>query len=89
MRLLRSFPLCVLSGTLLCGTAAISQEIAPAARIVNPIDESQLVTLKGTVHPLANARNDRGAAPDEMQLERCTSSSAICTRRERPAITNG
>ena len=70
MRLLRSFPLCVLSGTLLCGTAAISQEIAPAARIVNPIDESQLVTLKGTVHPLANARNDRGAAPDEMQLER-------------------
>ena len=70
MRLLRSFPLCVLSGTLLCGTAAIAQEIAPAARIVNPIDESQLVTLKGTVHPLANARNDRGAAPDEMQLER-------------------
>jgi hypothetical protein len=48
----------------------MTQEIAPAVRIVNPIDEHQLVSLKGTVHPLANARNDRGAAPDEMQLER-------------------
>jgi subtilase family serine protease len=51
-------------------TAAIAQEAAPAARIVNPIDEQQLVTLKGTVHPLANARNDRGAAPGDMQLDR-------------------
>jgi subtilase family serine protease len=50
-------------------TAAIAQEAAPAARIVNPIDERQLVTLKGTVHPLANARNDRGAAPGDMQLD--------------------
>ncbi|MGA3082978.1 MAG: protease pro-enzyme activation domain-containing protein, partial [Terracidiphilus sp.] len=48
----------------------MSQEVAPVARIVNPIDERQLVPLKGTVHPLANARNDRGAAPDEMQLDR-------------------
>jgi hypothetical protein len=48
----------------------MAQVAAPAVRIVNSIDESRLVTLKGTVHPLANARNDRGAAPDGMQLDR-------------------
>jgi len=55
---------------LLCGSALMAQELAPAARIVDPIDESRLVTLKGTVHPLANAANDRGAAPESMPLER-------------------
>ncbi len=39
-------------------------------RITQPVDDNALVTLKGTVHPLANARNDRGAAPDSMQLDR-------------------
>ncbi|HYA95790.1 MAG TPA: hypothetical protein VEC95_05915, partial [Terriglobales bacterium] len=39
-------------------------------RITAPIDENQLVTLKGTVHPLAKAANDRGAAPDSMALDR-------------------
>jgi subtilase family serine protease len=38
--------------------------------IVRPIDESRLETLHGTVSPLANAANDRGAAADEMQLDR-------------------
>ncbi|MGC2639716.1 MAG: protease pro-enzyme activation domain-containing protein [Acidobacteriaceae bacterium] len=33
------------------------------SRIVAPIDEANLVTLKGNVHPLAQARFDRGAAP--------------------------
>ena len=70
MRSLRSFCLFVLAGSLLFGFAAMAQEIAPTARIVNPIDERQLVTLKGTVHPLANARNDRGAVPADMKLDR-------------------
>jgi hypothetical protein len=48
----------------------MAQIAAPAVRVVSPIDENQLVTLKGTVHPLANARNDRGVAPDSMQLGR-------------------
>jgi len=48
----------------------MGQNAAPAVRIVNPIDEEQLVTLGGTVHPLANAKNDRGAAPDSTPLER-------------------
>src|SRR5271165_3608380 len=39
-------------------------------RITQPIDESSRVTLKGTVHPLANAANDRGPAPDSMPLDR-------------------
>jgi subtilase family serine protease len=39
-------------------------------RLTQPIDEHSLVTLPGTVHPLANKANDRGAAPDDMQLER-------------------
>ncbi len=67
---LRTLPLCVLAGALLCSTALFAQNAAPAIRVVNPIDETQLVTLKGTVHPLANARNDRGVAPDSMQLGR-------------------
>jgi trimeric autotransporter adhesin len=39
-------------------------------RITQPINEKVMVTLSGTVHPLANKANDRGAAPDGMQLER-------------------
>jgi len=69
MRALPLFSVCVLSAALLNATA-IAQEAAVAARIVNPLDEKQLVTLKGTIHPLANAGNDRGAAPDEMRLDR-------------------
>jgi trimeric autotransporter adhesin len=44
--------------------------VGPVDRILGPIDESQLVALKGTVSPLANAANDRGPAPDGMQLDR-------------------
>ncbi len=39
-------------------------------RITQPIDNNSLVVLKGTVHPLATAANDRGAAPDSMPLNR-------------------
>jgi hypothetical protein len=41
-----------------------------ASRLTQPINDSARVTLKGTVHPLANAANDRGAAPDSMQVPR-------------------
>lgn len=67
---LRSLPLCLLAGAFLCSAAALAQNAAPSVRIVSPIDESSLVTIRGTVHPLANARNDRGAAPDSLPLER-------------------
>jgi subtilase family serine protease len=64
MTKLRSLPLCVLAGALFAAasasTAVIAQQTAAQVRIVNPIDENQLVTLKGNVHPAANAKNDRG-----------------------------
>jgi trimeric autotransporter adhesin len=47
-----------------------AQRVRPVNRITAPIDESSRVTLRGTVHPLANAANDRGPAADDMQLQR-------------------
>jgi subtilase family serine protease len=60
MRLMRSLPLCALASALLCGTAAMAQQFAPTVRIVDRVDESQVVTLKGNTHPAANAKNDLG-----------------------------
>ncbi len=51
MNNLRSLPLCVLASAFLCSAAALAQQAAPAVRIVIPIDESNLVTLKGNVNP--------------------------------------
>ena len=39
-------------------------------RVVNQIDESQRITIKGTLHPLAKPENDRGAVADGTKLER-------------------
>jgi hypothetical protein len=69
MRPLRSL-FVLLASALLCSTTPMAQVDASTVRIVNPIDESQLTTIRGTVHPLANARNDRGVAPQRMPLER-------------------
>ncbi len=63
----RSFPLCVLAGALLC-TMAAAQTAAPNIRITTPIDENQLVTLKGDVNPNANAQNDRGPVSPSLAL---------------------
>ena len=61
MRSLRSLPLYALASALLCGTAAMAQQFAaPTVRIVNRIDESSLVMLRGNTHPAANAKNDLG-----------------------------
>jgi hypothetical protein len=71
MAQLRSLPLSLLAGALLCTSALfsasnlIAQSFAPtvrvpAVRIIDRIDESSLVTLKGNTHPAANAKNDRG-----------------------------
>jgi subtilase family serine protease len=40
------------------------------ARILRPIDENQVITLTGNVHPLARAEFDLGAAPGETVLQR-------------------
>jgi len=41
----------------------------PTSRIVRPIDETEVVTLQGNVHPLARGEFDRGAVSGEMRLE--------------------
>jgi len=70
----RPLSLCVLASLAFVSTASIAQtaapNVAPSVRIVSHIDESQRVTLSHTVSPLANAANDRGAAPDGMRLDR-------------------
>jgi large repetitive protein len=40
------------------------------ARIVSPLDDSRLVTLKGNTHPAARPDFDKGAAPTDLPLER-------------------
>jgi hypothetical protein len=62
--------------TLIAPAALVAQAASQAApslitnRLTQPIDENSRVTIKGTVHPLARAANDRGAAPDSMPLDR-------------------
>lgn len=38
-------------------------------RLTQVVDENSRVTLRGTVSPMANAANDRGAVPDSMPLD--------------------
>jgi hypothetical protein len=59
----------VTSGLFFCA-GLMAQSSTMASRIVDPVDESRQVTLRGYTHPLANAANDRGSAPANMQLER-------------------
>jgi len=55
---------------LVCVGAVNSILAQEVARLTHPVDNLARVTLPGTVHPLANARNDRGAASPDMQLDR-------------------
>src|ERR1700757_188551 len=70
MRKVRAFFLFSFA-TLLTGPAALTQSstpAAPAARIVEKVDENQLVTLKGNTVPAANAANDRGPVSPSLHL---------------------
>lgn len=68
MHSLRSFPLCVLAGALFFSTTSMAQQFAPTVRIVDRIDESQLVTLKGNTLPMANAKNDLGRVDPSLPM---------------------
>ncbi len=66
-RLLRILPLFVVA------MAAISipgkaESVAPKVRIVDAIDESRLVALKGNTHPAATAKNDVGKVDDTLRM---------------------
>ena len=72
MGTLRSLPLYALASALLFAAVSPAQQAATAARIAGPIDDSQLVALKGNVNPEANARNDRGPVSDSLPMAEMT-----------------
>ena len=47
-----------------------AQTSSAVARIVDPIDESDVITLAGNTYPLARAEFDQGPVSDQMRLER-------------------
>ena len=53
---------CVAVVSLLAAPACFAQQATPQPLITQPIAESQLVTLKGNTHPLAQAKFDIGIA---------------------------
>jgi hypothetical protein len=60
---------------LLAAVPAFSQQVSPQALItqpliIQPIDESQLTTLKGNTHPLAQPQFDIGVAAPNLPLQR-------------------
>jgi hypothetical protein len=68
MRFLRVVLLCLLAGPFVQGSSVFSQAPAMAPRIVDSIDESQLITLKGNTHPAAMGQNDRGPASPNLAM---------------------
>ena len=56
------------AGVLITGTSGFAQPSTPAARIVEKIDESQLVTLTGNTPPAATAQNDRGPVSPSLAM---------------------
>jgi hypothetical protein len=50
--------------------AAVPQAAAVPARITQAIDETQLVRLKGNVHPLARPEFDQGIVPEATPMKR-------------------
>ena len=64
--LCRLGPLCLM--LTLCAFSAA--QTGPASRIIQPISDAVRVTLKGNVHPLAQARSDLGTVPDSFPASR-------------------
>jgi subtilase family serine protease len=60
----------MLSAIAFLALAAAAQTSSVAPRITQPIDEGNLVTLKGNTHALARPQFDRGAVSDGLKLER-------------------
>jgi len=65
---LHSLPLYLLASALLLPALSLSQRAAPAVRIHDRIDESQLVSLQGNTHPFANSRHDMGKVADNLPM---------------------
>ena len=68
---LPSFALALFLACLPVSAPAQSATAVPVLpRLTQPVDDHQLVSLKGTVHRLATPANDRGAVADGFALER-------------------
>ena len=63
------FCFCLL-GSLLTPRQVLAQASAVQPRIVQALDETQLIVLKGNTHPLARLQYDRGAAPANLPMNR-------------------
>ena len=73
MRLWRSLPVetaLVLALLLFSALGAAAQAPNVRARVTEAVDELNLVTLRGNIHPLARPEYDRGAAPDSQSVAR-------------------
>ena len=66
----RAVGMCLLIAlALLIGVSGFSEEI-PSVLITQPVDETNLVTLRGNVHPLASSLYDLGEAPPDLPMLR-------------------
>ncbi len=54
----------------LSALSVLAQASAVHARVMQPVDLHNLVTLHGNVHPLARPEYDQGVAPDDLPMER-------------------
>jgi hypothetical protein len=68
MRLLRNLLFGLSIVALINATKAFTQSASPGPRILERVDENQLVTLKGNVHPSANSRNDMGPVRPDLAM---------------------
>jgi len=50
--------------------SGLSQAQSVQSRLVQPVNDAMRVTLRGNVHPLAQARYDQGAVPDSFAASR-------------------
>ena len=69
-KLISFFGFCVALGISIPVFASSSDQARVASRVTAQVDDSVRVVLKGNVHPLAQARYDRGAVPQSMPASR-------------------
>lgn len=59
-----------LAAMFLFATLGHTQQVSPKPLITQAVDESQVTTLKGNTHPLAQAQFEIGAAPPDLPMNR-------------------
>ncbi|HEY8669367.1 MAG TPA: S53 family peptidase, partial [Terriglobales bacterium] len=62
--------ICIFVLGLMSAASVVAQQLAPQPLITQPVDESQLSTLRGNTHPLAQPQFDIGAAPPDLPMQR-------------------